>query len=204
MNFIQTTAYDEYGYVLGQSRQYFDDLGRATQSQYKNLTEDVLMTSEVVYDGHGRAVLNTLVAPTKTGTFAKTNDECGDLVQTGAKVQFEYKSDFITGADNQSYDHTKFDGAKEMSHEPVGNSEPGTLGWYYSINNGSSPDEKMNEPLVASTNYPYSRTIFHHDGTEDIKTASIPGDAFRIGGGHLGETNKEEVLDSDPEPAGFI
>ncbi|ELR73394.1 hypothetical protein C900_04246 [Fulvivirga imtechensis AK7] len=196
-NFIQTTSYDEYGRILRQSRQYFDDRGRATQSQYKNLTKDVLLASEVLYDGQGRTVINTLTAPVKSGTFEETVDECGDNVQIGAKVRFEFKEKFVTDANNTKYDYKKFDGAKEVSPEPVGSTEEGTLGWYYSDNNGESADEKLNEPLVATTSYPYTRTVFHHDGTEDIKSISKPGDVFRIGGGHTGETDKEEVDNGD-------
>ena len=194
MNFIQSTAFDDYGRIALQSRQYFDDFGQALQAQVKNLENDVIITSEVVNDFYGRPVLSTLPAPSKAGTFDINEDVCGDQIQTGDYVKFEYHPNFINGESNDKYDHTKFDidVANDVNREEVPlevkNNVVGSLGWYYSANNGAATgvdNSKLNEPLVAHTAYPYTRTLFHHDGTESVKSVAGPGEAFRAGSGNI-------------------
>jgi RHS repeat-associated protein len=197
MNFIQTTTYDEYGRVTGQSRQYFDEQGRGLQSQYKILDKDVAMATQTIYDAYGRPVINTLPAPVASGTFAKEDTECGDQVERGAKVRFAYKTNFVRKAENEPYNYTHFDFDKEENPDPVWAGEEGTLGWYYSTNNGTSLDEKINEPQVAITDFPYSRVLFHHDGSGEVKSTTSPGDAFRAGGGKLSTADKGAVTDTD-------
>lgn len=198
MNFIQTTSYDEYNRVAEQSRQFFNEEGKLIQLQYKDLTRDVLMATQTIYDAFGRAVINTLPAPVEGGTYEEVEDECGDQEQRGAKIRFAYKPDFVTDQAGNSYNHTHFDLDMEQQPEPLGNDKEGSLGWYYSHNNGSSTNERINEHLVAITNYPYSRVLFHHDGSGEVKSTTNPGDAFRAGSGHLGENNRERVNNDDP------
>jgi RHS repeat-associated protein len=197
MNFIQTTTYDEYGRVAGQSRQYFDEQGRVLQSQYKILDKDVTMATQTIYDAYGRPVINTLPAPVASGTLVKEDTECGDQVERGAKVRFAYKADFVSVAENEPYNYTHFDLEKEENPDPVWIGEEGTLGWYYSANNGTSLDEKLNERQVAVTDYPYSRVLYHHDGSGEAKNITSPGNAFRAGGGHLSTADTEAVTDED-------
>ncbi len=197
MNFIQATSYDEYGRVAGQSRLYFDTQGRPIQSQYKDLENDVLMASQTIYDAYGRAVINTLVAPVGAGDYKEVIDNCGDQVPRGAKVPFAYKGDFVTGPDGQPYNYTHFDLDKELNPDPVANANEGTLGWYYSSNNGTSADENINEPQIAITGYPYSRILFHQDGSGEVRTSTSPEEAFKAGSEHLGESNLESISNSD-------
>ncbi len=204
-NFVQSTAYDEYNRIVAQGRQYFDEQGRPTQSQYKNIAENVLIASEVLYDAKGRAVLSTLAAPVAAGDPSNQSDECGQDVQRADLVKFDYKEDFVLDVNGNPYDYTNFDLAKEQNPDPVGDDEEGTLGWYYGSHNGSSLNNpKFNEPLVATTAYPYSRTLFHHDGSGEAKSSSGPGDAFRAGGGHLGSSDKMAVDDNDSYLQNYI
>lgn len=212
MNFIESTAYDDFGRVILQDRRYFDKQGRITQSQIKNLEDDVIIATQVVNDLYGRPVLTTLPAPSKAGTFEQVQDGCGDLVQAGSYVKFEYASNFINGNGNDPYDYKQFDlnptGRinNEQTPAPVENDEEGTLGWYYSANNGTASGEnaKINESLVAQTAYPYTRTLFHDDGTQNIKSVARPGEVFRAGTENIAVTDNISVDNNDPYLADYF
>lgn len=194
MNFTEETAYDEYGRVVLSSRSYFDDRGKPLQTQYKNLSSEVVLANEVLYDAYGRAAVTTLSAPVRPSLLDVT---CPSDDLPGSTTFFAYKPDFIKAVDGTVYNHTHFDLANEETPLPVDASIEGTLGWYYSANNGSSTSEKMNEKFVAQTSYPYSRTLFHRDGSGEVKAGTKPGDAFRAGSGNIGSSDTEEVAAND-------
>lgn len=194
LNFTEENTYDEYGRVLSSSRIYFDDQGAAVQTQFKNLSSEVVLANETLYDAYGRAALTTLPAP------VRANDqpvECAEDNVPGSTTFFAYKPDFIKAVDGTTYNYTHFDLTNEETPLPVDATTEGTLGWYYSANNGSSTSVKMNEKFVAETSYPYSRTLFHRDGSGEVKSATKPGDAFRAGAGNLGFSDTEEVAAND-------
>jgi RHS repeat-associated protein len=194
LNFTEEHTYDEYGRILSSSRTYFDDQGAALQTQFKNLSSEVVLANETLYDAYGRAALTTLSAP------VRANDqplECAEDNIPGSTTFFTYKPDFIKAVDGNNYIHTHFDLANEETPLPVDATTEGTLGWYYSAYNGSSTSAKMNEKFVAQTSYPYSRTLFHRDGSGEVKSGTKPGDAFRAGSGNLGTSNTEKVAAND-------
>jgi RHS repeat-associated protein len=194
-NFVQQTSYDEYGRVILSNRSYFDERGLPTQSQYKNLTADVILANATLYDAQGRAVISTLSAPIEQ--VQSSSVTCPNDVQAGDNLEFTYKPDFVKASDGQRYNYTHFDGTNESTPVPL-SAEEGTLGWYYSTNNGTSTNQKINEPLIATTQYPYSRTLYHHDGSGEAKTATKPGDTFKAGSPYLGSSDKEPVSETDP------
>jgi hypothetical protein len=200
INFVENVSFDEYGRIMAGSRTYFDNQGKATQSQIKNLAADVVLATQTIYDAYGRAAITTLPAPIRvreTETDGSTG--CPELSDHG--LVFEYAGNFVTKS-SIAYDHTNFDLAKENSPDAVDNSIPGTLGWYYSANNGnasgSNSEEKLNEFLTPTTGYPYSRTVWLRDGTGQTKGATSPGDVFKAGGGHVASVDVIAVASTDP------
>lgn len=143
MNFTQATAYDDYGQVISQSRNYFDEQGKPTQSQYRNLSVGAVMAQATLYDATGRAAISTLPAPVRARTGAESTDDCGKT------IRFAYKPDFVRAPDGQVYDYPHFDLAREESPLAVNTSQEGTLGWYYSTNNGTSANARLNDPYLA-------------------------------------------------------
>lgn len=197
MNFIQKTAYNEYNQIQAQSRSYFDDQGRALQSQSKNLSDGVVLATSTIYDAYNRPAISTLAAP--ISAIKVTTDVCTGEKQIGENIRFEFKPDFIQASDGTLYNVTHFDIKNNVVIEDapvaVKNTTPGTLGWYYSTNNGSATGDnvKMNENQVAATNYPYSRTLFHRDGSGDVKGGTKPGDVFTAGLGRTAFSNTDKV-----------
>lgn len=193
MNFIESVAYNEYGQVLSNSRSYFDNNGQALQSQHKNLAEGVVMTKATLYDAYDRPVISTLPAPTGFVTDDTANDECEESVPNTERLNFTFKEDFVKASTEGQpiYDYTHFDAAStELNPVPVDGSSKGTLGWYYSTNNDI-------EPLVATTQFPYSRSLFHHDGSGEVKGNTKPGDLFKAGSDYITTSNNEIVVTND-------
>lgn len=193
MNFTGATAFDEYGRLLSESRSYFDDSGRQLQTQYKNITGKVILANATLYDAYGRAALGTLPAP----VVADPSRVCPTDDQDGRGMLFGFKPDFISAADGQRYNYTHFDLANEDSPAAVGNATEGTLGWYYSASNGNAPESPLHEPLVATTQYPYSRTLFHHDGSGNVKGTTMPGNGFQAGSQYVATTDMQAVTADD-------
>ena len=200
-NFIQNTSYDEYGRIISQGRDYYDDRGRRTQSQVKNLEDEIIITTEIVNDVYGRPAITTLPAPTSALNYPIDDDGCisNDLTVNAAVLPFNYVGNFINGDGNEKYDFENFDINKESDPDPVADNVPGSLGWYYSLNNGNAGGSlaDYNEPLVAASKYPYSRILYHHDGSGEIKTTSLPGDIYKAGSEYLGESHVTNVAISD-------
>jgi RHS repeat-associated protein len=194
MNFIESTSYDEYGRVLSSNRSYFDERGLALQTQQKDLTKETILANATLYDAQGRPAIATLSAPV---IAAASSSGCPNDDQSGSALEFSYKPKFVTAANGLPYNYTHFDLANENSPAAVDASQEGTLGWYYSSNNGTSANPKFNEPLIATTQYPYSRTLFYKDGSSEVKGATKPGDAFRAGSAYLATANKEPVDAND-------
>jgi RHS repeat-associated protein len=196
-NYVEQVAYDEYGRVISSSRNYFDDRGLSIQSQYKNLSKGVVMANQTLYDALGRPVISTLSAPVAYSNDTDDLDDCNEAIAPGENVDFAFKPDFVKASATENYGYEHFDLTHEESPVPVDASSEGTLGWYYSANNGTSTNSRINEPLVAATQYPYSRTLFHHDGSGNAKGSTKPGNIFKAGGGYVATSNEEPVDEND-------
>ncbi len=163
LNWTQVRTYDENGSVIGASRAYFDLKGEALQTQSLNVSENRVLASQVIDDALGRPVLSTLEAPL-------------------GQPEFGYKADFVQDEQGNPYHYSHFDDERKTNPLSIGNSEPGTLGWYYSDNN-------TDEHFVAATAYPYNRTEFYDDGTGRIQRSAGVGEAHRLGAGHESYTH---------------
>lgn len=158
LNRIYTVAFDEHGEKVGETKTYFDYTGQSIQVQSMNLERNQVMVSQSLKDARGRSVISGLIAPLD-------------------KSNFEYKHRFITDMDGDLYNSDDFDGEIKYSAEPVGNTERGTLGWYYSNNNDL-------EDHVPITSYPYQRSEYYEDGTGRTKRVAAAGEHHRLGSGH--------------------
>ena len=211
-NWTQQWAYDDAGQIIGESKSYFNSNGTVLQSQVKNLSQHVVLASETLYDKYKRPYINTLAAPVRVNE-ASTSLPCGGGTLAGGDLYFIYKSDFSSG-----YSFTNFDSYNanqylvsesyaqahpitiSKENNPDGfptSTSPGTLSWYYGLNNINTATSTFKEPLVAATAYPYSRTLAYSDGTGEVKSNTLPGDVFKAGGGYVGEQKIKALVSSE-------
>jgi RHS repeat-associated protein len=209
----QTWVYDDEGRVIGESKQFFDSRGRPTQNQVKNLTSSVVLGNQNIYDKYGRPAVSTLAAPVRASESTAIYKECGSEMQPGQDMYFIYRGDFVTGPDKKSYKYEHIDSytpvagtavSKLGNPDPLDNEVPGTLGWYYGDHNiaGADVDEgkgeyKFIEPHVATTGYPYRRTVYDEDGTNMTLGITLPGDVNKMGTGHLGTSTYVGLTTAD-------
>jgi RHS repeat-associated protein len=158
MNWILSRSFNAGSILVGETKKFFDNRGLVIQAQRRNISAGHVLADQTIYDRLGRFTVGTLMAPTMNAAF-------------------KYKSDFVTSADGSVYSYTNFDGAKTTAPDAVGNTTPGTLGWYYSNNNTI-------EPYVPTTGFPYNRSDYYNDGTGDFKRVAGTGDGLRMGTGH--------------------
>jgi RHS repeat-associated protein len=181
-NWTEFTIYDDYGNAVGASRSYFDVMGRLMQSQVKNIDAGVLLASQPVYDQYGRPSLSTLPAPA-AGLISSTVDATGCALSQLDRIPFGYKNNFVIASSGSPYTYKNFDGtyntSKEFTPDLLQTTTEGTLGWYYSANNIASSTSSMKEPLVAKTDYPFARTEYYNDGTQEMKSSIPPGNVYR-------------------------
>jgi RHS repeat-associated protein len=164
-NWTLERSFDDNGNVIGEGKQFFDALGRPTQSQTKNMARKHVFASQTIYNSTGEPVLSTLAAP--------TNNQ-----------EFKYKEGFITAGDTP-YSADNFENGKADSPDPVDAATvPGTLGYYYSENNTL-------EPYTAATQYPFSLQESYKGPLGGTRRAAGPGDEVRMGQGH--EVKRREV-----------
>lgn len=174
MNWLLTTGYDPSGDILSQTKSFYDNMGKQSQTQDKvfyRLNPTTVYThvfaSEPILDAEGRPVLTTMRAPIDYADFI-------------------YIPNFVPAADGTNYSFKNFDRYdpsgtetdKTMTPDAVGGqTTKGTLGWYYGPNNTW-------EAYAATTNYPYSRYSIYKDGTNNHKRSAGQGEAFVMGSGH--------------------
>lgn len=154
-NWIFSRSLKSDGSGKGASIQFFDQAGRATQSQSLDKVSGKVFASQTINDVYGRPAVSTMSAPVDT--------------------VFGLKENFVTDATGKKYDYTNFDELKNNNPDPVGGQQ-GTLGWYYSANNTT-------EERVPTSSYPYSRTDFYKDGTGNSKRSAGFGEAYKMGTG---------------------
>lgn len=165
-NWTKETIYDGSGNVVSVSKNYFDNMGRSTQSLVRNVSANNVIATQFVYDAYGRGVLQTLPAPV-FGT------------------ELCYRHDFfVLGDKGEEFSYRHFDkpddtGAPGEQSNPMTPSQAvmGSLGWYYSDNNTI-------EPFVAAAQNPYNRIEYNSLNTTDIKKASKAGHYLGHGSGH--------------------
>ncbi|MEO0778614.1 MAG: RHS repeat-associated core domain-containing protein, partial [Bacteroidota bacterium] len=159
-NYVTTRTYNGEGegvcHLTGESRTYFDDMGREIQSQAKDVMTNKVWASETLYDKFGRRAITTLVAPTGYSNI-------------------RYKDNFVLDAQGNPYGHNDFEDGMLNNPNPVGK-QSNTLGWWYSSNN----DE---EEWQATTDYPYTR-LDYSKITYAVRRTSSPGNTHRMGSGH--------------------
>ena len=117
--------------TIAKSVNYFNTLGKSTQSQSWDITTQKIWNSETRYDYHGRAALQTLSAPIGNS--------------------FRYQPNFIRKSNNGTYTLSDFE-ANPLNPTAIGTAS-NTLGAYYSTSNSTEPYQDV-------TSYPFSRTVF--------------------------------------------
>lgn len=175
MNWILSRNFSASGQVVSESKVFYDDLGKASQQQTKNLEYGHVMASQPLYSVFGEAVGSTLSAPINNASFA-------------------YKSDFFTTSAGTTYSFRNFarylNAAgtrqdKTATADAVGGTVAGTLGWYYSEANSWEPYQDVAIlPYTVGTNASNGSGIFS-------RTASV-GNELRMG------KNREAVSFSVP------
>jgi RHS repeat-associated protein len=202
-NWTELTVFDDYGNTIGASRNYFDVMGRPMQAQVKNISAGVVLASQSLYDQYGRASLSTLTAPVASLILA-TTDNNGCALSRTDRIPFEHKPDFISTVSGMAYTYKNFDGtfstSKEFTPDPIKKDVPGTLGWYYSNNNVNSATTSMKEPLVAKTDYPFAKTEFYNDGTQEVKRSVSPGNVYRSTSNYQHVTTGQVVAITSTDP----
>jgi RHS repeat-associated protein len=165
-NWMVERSYDEYGNVVEEVKQYFDNLGRSTQTQVKDFTDANVNASESIYDALGRSIGQTLPAPLFNSSFC-------------------YNSLFFTNSSNAQYTIDDFDKQITSSNYSgevnnpgsVGNSTQGSLGWYYSDNNSA-------DDFVAKSAIPYNRVEYAADPLSRLVRNAGVGIHHKMGTGH--------------------
>ncbi|NOY48529.1 MAG: hypothetical protein GXO84_10135 [Chlorobi bacterium] len=157
-NWIRSTAYNENGNIIADSKTFSNELGKVIQVQSRSFTNNNTLATQTIYDAYGRAVLTSLPAPTNS---------------TG----LNYKADFFCGPDGSEYSYTDFDLPENIYNpEPVHNTFNGSVGKYYS---NSSPED-----YVPASSYPYTRVEYSKTQPGAIRKITLAGEAFRLGQGH--------------------
>nr|WP_299213970.1 RHS repeat-associated core domain-containing protein [uncultured Allomuricauda sp.] len=132
-NWVWSIAFDADGNIKGNGINYFDELGKGTQTQSLDIKTGQIWATQTMYDSYGRPALSTLGAP------------------IGINGNFEYKDNFMLDSGGSPYSNDDFESSPE-SPSTV-NAQNNTLGWYYSSSN-------TREPYQDVTSYPFSRTIY--------------------------------------------
>lgn len=157
-NWTFATSYDDKGNVTGQTKVFYDLAGQPDQLQAKDLVSGNIFAAQTLYDAMGREAVTTLAAPIDNAAF-------------------NYRDKFVADGTGQAYTSLNFDGAKLNAPDPLGNTQSGTLGYYFSTKN-------VQEPNTPTTAYPYVRTVYDDQPSGVVKRVGGAGDQFRMGAGH--------------------
>ena len=165
MNWIMNRNFDAAGKVIGESKVFYDDLGKPIQQQIKNLETGHVLASQPLYTVFGQAVGSTLSAPINNASFA-------------------YKGDFFTNSSGAAYSFRNFGrynaGStsvnKTNTPDAVGGTTAGTLGWYYSQGNTWEAYQDI-------TSFPYSMSTDASNGSGIFNRSASVGNELRMGKG---------------------
>lgn len=72
-HWIHTASFDPDGFVIGSSKTYFDDLGKANVSLSKDYQTNTIWGTETAYDNFGRPDKSTFAVPSGYEHFIKSN-----------------------------------------------------------------------------------------------------------------------------------
>jgi RHS repeat-associated protein len=159
INSITTRQFDGTSaeLTIAESKTYFDRRGKAMQTQTKNLAQNQVLAGQGIDDKQERSVGSTLTAPLGTTDFA-------------------YNPFFALAQDGTAYSARHFDEPGNRTNpQPLDQTVPGTLGYYYGAQN--------TDVTMPKTEFPYSRVDFYEDGTGEARKAAAPGNQFRMGQG---------------------
>src|SRR5690606_1094651 len=166
MNWTFARSFDADGTVIGESKIFFDDNGRALQTQVKNIEAGHVLAIENLYDIGGQLTGSTMSAPINNADFSYKENFARRA--DGSNLNYRSYSRYINGT--TSYDKTRLP-------DPIDNSQIGTLGYYYSTNN-------QWERLQDITEYPYSTTAGPKNGTNVFAMGGGVGENLKLGSGH--------------------
>jgi YD repeat-containing protein len=155
LNWTSSKSFDENGNVISESRSYTDYLGRPTQTQVKNISENNVLASMTLYDAYGRSALQTLPAPTNQNAIC-------------------YSNGFITTSFGRNYYYVDFDTDVNNANPVASNCK---LGSYYDNYN-------IIEPYVPASQFPYSRVEYDDNNGGNIKRTALAGEGLKMGSGH--------------------
>ncbi len=151
--------------VISENRSYMDGYGRITQSQSRDVTRNELLVAQSLYDGNGVRTVETMPAPVGQGSFY-------------------YAENFITsGGAPYNFSHFETNPNQPLA---VDDTQPNSLGWYYSNNN-------TREPFAATTAFPFSQ--HYVDPAGSVNRSAGPGDQHRMGAGHESRSATVPILD---------
>lgn len=71
-HWIHNASFDPDGFVIGSSKTYFDDLGKANVSLSKDYVTNTIWGTETAYDNFGRSDKTTFIVPSGYDHFVKT------------------------------------------------------------------------------------------------------------------------------------
>lgn len=162
MNWTLARSFDASGAIIGETKTFFDKLGKPLQTQTRNIEAGHVLAAQPLYDVGGRQVGATMSAPINNAAFS-------------------YKADF-TGLSYRNYSRfTSTAGLPDKSFAPdpvdTAGSSMGSLGYYYSSKNAW-------ERLQDHTNMPYSTSVGAKNGTNVLSVSGGVGQAMKLGGGH--------------------
>lgn len=166
MNWTLARSFNAAGVVIGETKSFFDDNGKALQTQTKNIEAGHVLAAQPLYDIGGNNVGSTMSAPINNASFSYKADFARR--PDGTSLHYRNYSRYINGTNN-------FD--KSFSPDPVDQSTIGTVGWYYSTNN-------QWERLQDITAYPYSTSAGAANGTNVISISGGVGNVQKLGSGH--------------------
>ncbi|MCB4797229.1 RHS repeat-associated core domain-containing protein [Neotamlana laminarinivorans] len=144
-NWIKSYSYNINNDLTGASKAYFDELGKAIQTQTLDVKKGRTWATQILYDSQGRPAINTLSAPVR--------DESA----------FGYSDTFMQNKNGNTYSVTDFE-TDPNTPEPVGKTA-NTLGFYYSEDNETvttdpDPVRPKGDSYQDITEYPFSRTVY--------------------------------------------
>ncbi|MBL7839200.1 MAG: hypothetical protein JNJ75_03575 [Cyclobacteriaceae bacterium] len=167
-NWSENTIYDfdanANTVAIAAQKVYRDGFNATIQSQVKSYSTNQVFATQNIYDTEGNQTLSTLPAPINSSSFGYLDKF---VSRTGGKYG---PSDFDLRT-------TSGVPGEVANPKPVISNGIGSLGWYYSSANTM-------EPLTPTTNFPYSRFYSPIGPNPLISKSSVPGDAYRMGGGH--------------------
>ncbi len=165
LNWTISRTFDASGAVTGETKTFFDRMGRVMQTQTNNVDAGHVFASQPLYDVGGRQVGSTMAAPISNAAF-------------------NYRADFLRGPGGTPFNYRSYSRFTSTSSQPdkTYNPDPvdtsgsiGTLGYYYSTRNTWERQQDH-------TDRPYSTSVTAKNGTDVFSNTGGVGRIFRIGG----------------------